>query len=220
MFLTIPGDDCTPLGSRGCRRLSWKLFAKTFGNLGFHQRRMLMGFARRLSFLAIVAALAANSASAAVYITEWQYNGSEYIEFTNMSSLPVDMTGWSFDDDSRAPGTVSFSPFGIIGAGESFILAEAPEATFRTEWSLPTSVKVIGGNTTNFGSQRRNQPFLPGQFVGRSSQLRPSARSIRLDRFKRSTSAAIRRRSRRWAPMTSTSGSWPRSAIVTVRMWL
>lgn len=120
-----------------------------------------MGIAGKLKFLAIVVGLAANSANAAVYITEWQYNGSEYIEFTNMSSSPVDMTGWSFDDDSRAPGTVDFSPFGIIGAGDSFILAEADEATFRLEWSLPSSVKVIGGNMTNFGRNDEINLFFP-----------------------------------------------------------
>lgn len=120
-----------------------------------------MGIAGKLKFLAIVAALAANSASASIYITEWQYNGSEYIEFTNMSSSPVDMTGWSFDDDSRAPGTVDFSPFGIVSPGESFVLAEADAATFRLEWSLPLSVKVLGGNTTNFGRNDEINLYFP-----------------------------------------------------------
>jgi hypothetical protein len=120
-----------------------------------------MSLARKFSFLAIAAALVANSASAAVYITEWQYNGSEYIEFTNMSKFPVDMTNWSFDDDSRNPGTVDFTPFGVIGAGQSFILAEAEEAAFRLEWGLPESVKVIGGNQTNFGSNDEINLYFP-----------------------------------------------------------
>lgn len=120
-----------------------------------------MSLAKMLGFLAVGAVLVATSANAAVYITEWQYNGSEFIEFTNMSHSPVDMTGWSFDDDSRAPGTVDFSPFGIVGAGESFILAEADAATFRLEWSLPASVKVLGLNMTNFGRDDEINLFFP-----------------------------------------------------------
>lgn len=91
------------------------------------------------------------AANAALRITEWQYNGSEFIEFTNVSASPIDVTGWSFDDDSRTPNTVDLSPFGILQAGESAILAEAAAATFRAEWSLPATVKVIGENATNFG---------------------------------------------------------------------
>lgn len=96
-------------------------------------------------------ALSAASANAGLFITEWQYNGSEYIEFTNMGSLPLNTAGWSFDDDSRTPNTVDLSPFGLVQPGESVILAEAAAAEFRLEWSLPASVKVIGGNTTNLG---------------------------------------------------------------------
>jgi predicted extracellular nuclease len=121
-----------------------------------------MGIAGKLKSLALVAALAANSASAAVYITEFQYNGSEYIEFTNTGAAPVDMTGWSFDDDSRAAGTVDFSAFGIVAPGESFLLTEAPAATFRLEWSLPASVKIIGDNLTNFGRNDEINLFFPG----------------------------------------------------------
>jgi hypothetical protein len=93
------------------------------------------------------AAHAANT----IAITEWMYNGSEFIEFTNLSGAAIDLTGWSFDDDSRISGTVSLSGFGTVAAGETVILAEADAATFRTEWSLAPSVKVIGGNSTNLG---------------------------------------------------------------------
>jgi len=101
--------------------------------------------------LAAVSSLHIASAQAELLITEWQYNGSEYVEFTNMSALPLDATDWSFDDDSRTPNTVDLSAFGVVQPGESVILAEAAAADFRLEWSLPASVKVIGGNTTNFG---------------------------------------------------------------------
>lgn len=102
--------------------------------------------------LAMVAALSlATPAFANVQITEWMYNGSEFIEFTNLGSTSVDFTGWSFDDDSRTAGTVSLSAFGLVAAGESVILAEALAADFRLTWGLGAGVNVIGGNTTNLG---------------------------------------------------------------------
>jgi predicted extracellular nuclease len=79
------------------------------------------------------------------------YNGSEYIEFTNLTDSVVDFTGWSFDDDSRIPGTVSLSAFGLVAPGESVLLVEAAEADFRTQWNLPATVRIIGGNATNLG---------------------------------------------------------------------
>jgi len=107
--------------------------------------------------LAAVAVLAAGRADAAMRITEWMYNGlgaegdGEYIEFTNLGVAPVDMTGWSFDDNSRTPGSQSLSGFGTLAPGESAILAEATDTAFRTEWSLAPTVKVVGGNTNNLG---------------------------------------------------------------------
>ena len=115
----------------------------------------------------IVAALAALSVSTAtmvtlslpaqadpaavIRVTEVEYNGSEFVELTNVGTASQDFTGWSFDDDSRTAGTVSLSAFGTVAVGQSVILAEATEAAFRTEWSLASTVKVIGGNLANLG---------------------------------------------------------------------
>lgn len=110
-----------------------------------------MGWKQSTCLLLAAFALHATRAQAEFVITEWQYNGSEFIEFTNVGTSPLDLAGWSFDDDSRTPNTVDLSPFGILQAGESAILAEADAASFRAEWSLPASVKVIGENGTNFG---------------------------------------------------------------------
>lgn len=92
-----------------------------------------------------------SAANATVVITEWMYSGgdAEWVEFTNVGAVPVDMTGWSYDDDSRVAGTVDLSAFGTVQPGESVILAENDEATFRAAWSLAPTVKVIGSNTTN-----------------------------------------------------------------------
>lgn len=95
----------------------------------------------------------AGSAMAQMRITEWAYSGAdlEFIEFTNVGTSSIDMTGWSYDDDSRLAGTVDLSGFGTVAAGESVILAENSAAGFRTAWGLAASVKVIGDLTTNLG---------------------------------------------------------------------
>ncbi len=101
------------------------------------------------------------SLQAQVRITEWMYNGmvtiggvdisSEFVEFTNLGSLDVDFSGWSFDDDSRVAGSFDLSAFGTVAPGESVILSEATAADFRSLWNLPLSVKIIGENSQNLG---------------------------------------------------------------------
>lgn len=106
----------------------------------------------RTALIAATLSLGATAhAASSVAITEWMYNGSEFIEFTNLSGAAIDLTGWSFDDDSRTAGTVSLSGFGTLAAGETVILAEADAATFRAQWSLADTIKVIGDNGTNLG---------------------------------------------------------------------
>lgn len=71
-------------------------------------------------FLAIgLVALLASAAFGDMVISEWMYSGTdgEYIEFTNNGSESVDMTGWSYDDDSQTPGTVDLSAFGVVEPG-------------------------------------------------------------------------------------------------------
>jgi len=92
-----------------------------------------------------------------VAITEWMYTGSspaggEFVEFTNLSTDPVDMTGWSFDDDHRVPGAFDLSPFGIVMPGESVILTEDPAEQFRADWNLPPSVKIVGALGAKVGN--------------------------------------------------------------------
>ncbi len=102
---------------------------------------------------ALWSAISATSLAAVppIRITEYMYNGLEFIEFTNIGTVPVDMTGWSFDDDNPVPGTVSLSAFGIVQPGESVILSESPAATFREQWNLCAQVKIIGDNSANLG---------------------------------------------------------------------
>uniref|UniRef100_UPI002812802A lamin tail domain-containing protein n=1 Tax=Microbacterium sp. TaxID=51671 RepID=UPI002812802A len=115
--------------------------------------------------LACAAALIATGAGAtpaaaqtaevpAVRITEFAYNGSEFVEFTNLGADAVDLSenaGWSFADSGTTAGAVSLASLGVIAPGESFLLAEGQAEAFRSAWGLPESVKVVGGNTVNLG---------------------------------------------------------------------
>ena len=81
-----------------------------------------------------------------VRLTEWMYSGGsgEFIEFTNMSSKPVDFTGWSFDDDHRVSGAFDLSAFGVVQPGESVVVTESDASAFAAAWGLGSEVKVIG----------------------------------------------------------------------------
>jgi predicted extracellular nuclease len=114
-------------------------------------------------FFALIFTLAAVSAASAapIAITEWMYaqvgGPGEYFEITNVSSSPVDMTGWTQDDSTSnaagGPGAHSLSGFGTLQPGESAVGTEGTDATaFRTYWNLPGSVKVIAyGSSNNLG---------------------------------------------------------------------
>lgn len=101
-----------------------------------------------------------------VRISEYMYNGEgdEFIEFTNIGSLPADLTGWSYDDDSNLPGVQPLSAYGTIAAGEVVVLTESTESTFRSEWGVPASVKVIGNLTANLGQNDRINLFAPNGY--------------------------------------------------------
>ena len=105
---------------------------------------------------ALCAASVAGSSLGAIRITEWMYNGAggtnrEFFEITNVGGPAVDLTGWSFDDNSRTPGSLSLSSLGTLAAGESAIVCEQASATFRTAWSLGAAVKILGSSTQNLG---------------------------------------------------------------------
>jgi len=109
--------------------------------------------------LASVSVLSGPAASAAtggqIRITEYMYkgNGGEFVELTNVGDAPVDLTGWSYDDDSATPGAFSLSAFGTVAAGESVVFTESDAATFRSDWGLCDGVKVLGGYTNNLGRE-------------------------------------------------------------------
>ena len=70
-----------------------------------------------------------------IRITEYSYtttNNAEFFELTNTGTTPIDLTGWSFDDNTRTTGSFSLTALGILNAGASAIVTETAEATFRT----------------------------------------------------------------------------------------
>lgn len=106
--------------------------------------------------LVLLAPAAAQAAGANdVRITEWMYSpansSGEFFEITNLGSAPVSLAGWSFDDDSRTPGTVPLDALGTLAAGQSAIVTEATDAAFRADWALGPQVAILAGNTTNLG---------------------------------------------------------------------
>lgn len=106
----------------------------------------------RKFMIAAFAAALAGSAAAQMRITEWSYSSGagEFIEFTNVGGSSIDMTGWSYDDDSRLAGTVSLSSYGLVAPGQSVVLTEIDAATFASNWGL-VGVPVIGLNVANLG---------------------------------------------------------------------
>ena len=101
--------------------------------------------------LAIFGSTGTASAAGVMRITEWMYSGDEFVEFSNVGDASIDLTGWSFDDNSRLAGSVSLSSFGLVDAGESVILSEVAAATFRAAWGVGAAVDVIGLSTNNLG---------------------------------------------------------------------
>jgi hypothetical protein len=117
-------------------------------------RARFLGFAFVLTVLLGASRLAS---AASIAITEWMYSQvggpGEYFELTNVSNAPIDMSGWSQDDNNRIPGKHDLSAFGIVQPGQSVLGTEGTDAAaFRTYWNLPGTVAVIAyGTSDNLG---------------------------------------------------------------------
>ena len=84
--------------------------------------------------MVLILLLSSSMAKAQMRITEFLYSGAngEFVEFTNVGSTPIDMTGWSFDDATRHVGVHSLTGFGTVQPGESVIVTEtSPVSAFR-----------------------------------------------------------------------------------------
>ncbi len=104
----------------------------------------------------MIFAATVSTASANIVITEWMYNGlgtgsaGEFVELRNIGAVPIDMTGWSYDDSSQTPGSFSLSGFGIVNPGEIVILTDETAVNFATVWGL-SGIDIVGGNSHNLG---------------------------------------------------------------------
>ncbi|MEP6882421.1 MAG: lamin tail domain-containing protein, partial [Dokdonella sp.] len=86
-------------------------------------------------------------------ITEYVYSGhdGEFAEFTNIGNAPLDLNGWSFDDDRGVSGTIALGAIGIVKAGESVLLTDASEADFRTACNLCSAIRIVGHESAGLG---------------------------------------------------------------------
>jgi hypothetical protein len=98
--------------------------------------------------------VSAQSALAAIIITEVMSqslhgggtNNADWFEVTNNGATAVDITGWSWDDDSFQPGTATFGAITSIAAGQSIIVTGetvGAEGDWRINWALPDSIPIV-----------------------------------------------------------------------------
>ena len=73
----------------------------------------------------------------------------DWFELTNYGTSAINLTGFSFDDESEIPGTVIF-PNISIPAGESFVIwrgVSANESAFKDAWGLQnTNVEILSSD--------------------------------------------------------------------------
>ena len=68
----------------------------------------------------------------------------DWFEITNTGINPVNVSGFSFDDDSATAGSSGSFPSHSLAAGESLIVLNEVSATnFRTLWNLPATFRII-----------------------------------------------------------------------------
>ncbi len=111
---------------------------------------------RTLAAAAAMLAIA-GAANAQIRITEYNYQSfasnelGEYFELTNIGNSPINLSGWSYDDDSQIPGSFDLSSLGTVNARESVVITEIDAEEFRTRWNLPASIKILGNLDVNLG---------------------------------------------------------------------
>lgn len=100
------------------------------------------------TLLALLAAAPAfGQGTPSVAITEYMYSGldGEFIELTNVSTAPVDLAGWSLDDQTAMAGTFDLSAAGVLAPGQSVVVTDRIAANFIASWNL-SGIVVLGGN--------------------------------------------------------------------------
>lgn len=111
-------------------------------------------------------AVSALTANAAIVITEVMSssahpggtNNADWFELTNTGVSAVNVTGWSWDDDSNTPDTATFGSLTSIAAGASVIISQetiGAESSWISNWGL-SGVTVVnigsGGSVPGFSN--------------------------------------------------------------------
>lgn len=91
--------------------------------------------------------------SAGVRVTEFMYSGTdgEFFELTNMTASPIDLAGWSMDDDSATPGGFDLSAAGVLAPGQSIVVTDVAPSAFSAAWSLSGGLVLGPNSTANLG---------------------------------------------------------------------
>lgn len=113
---------------------------------------------RALLIAALSSLLCLPCARAAIFITEVMSNSAhpggtsngDWFELTNTGTLSVNISGWSWDDDSNTPGTAGFGALTMIDPGQSIVVVRetaGQEAAWASDWGISgvTLVNVGAG---------------------------------------------------------------------------
>ena len=78
----------------------------------------------------------------------------EFVQVTNLGSTPINMAGWSEDDNHATPDVTghSLTGLGILQPGESGIITQATPADFIAFWgaaNLPVNLPIVGPYTND-----------------------------------------------------------------------
>ena len=115
---------------------------------------------------AVVALLPATAVHAQVRITEFMSEGQgdtlggnggrrqrEFFEITNIGSLTVDVSTWSYNDNNTNDPHNWGPSIGAILPGESIIFTQMTDADFRSYWGLTAATRVFSyAQLSNLGN--------------------------------------------------------------------
>lgn len=77
----------------------------------------------------------------------------EFFELTNLGNAPVDMTGWSYNDNNTNDPILFNAAIGVLQPGQSAVFTQMTAADFRTYWGLDSSTIVFSfGQLSNLGN--------------------------------------------------------------------
>jgi len=113
---------------------------------------------RQWSWMAVL--LAASAARAGLYVTEVMSKSVstnlaaavDWFELYNAGPAAVDLTSYSWDDNSATPGSCGFNNY-TLPAGQCYIITQAEtnqEAGFRAAWGIPAHVAIWNAGDAAF----------------------------------------------------------------------